>query len=321
MEPTPSDGWPGDATAGDGPSAAQWEDVHAEVMQFNREGLRLLHQCENESAYQMLKSGEELLTRAAEEGNIDGVDRKALGMAQAITASNLGIYFKRLRNYQLAMGYLQRALKTYESVGTDLRTLVAAHLNLCVCLLEAEVPDAALRHATVAIDLKSRFIAAAEVGEAGEDGQPLQTQPDDYATLAIAYHKVAECREALRQWPEATLAYTQAHEVVVRSLGPNHKLTKAFEQSTRCPSARPVAPEVPRSARRPATVDDGRRHPAAKLPGPAPPMTDFSRYKLDASIFPSWPPKGMSREEKQWYGMAAQHRSKLKASALARVAA
>merc|ERR1712232_392139 len=63
-----------------------------------------------------------------------------------------------------------------------------------------------------------------------------------------AYHKSAEAHERLKQWGQATLAYTQAYEVVRRSLGPYHQLTKSFEKSARCPR-RPAPPEVPLSWR------------------------------------------------------------------------
>merc|ERR1719331_2945786 len=54
--------------------------------------------------------------------------------------------------------------------------------------------------------------------------------------------------EHMKQWGQATLAYTQAYEVVRRSLGPYHQLTKSFEKSARCPR-RPAPPEVPLSWR------------------------------------------------------------------------
>lgn len=257
----------------------------------------MLHQSENPTAFALLSRAEELLAKSEDLV----LDRKQLGMAQAITASNLGIYHKRVGNHQLAVSHLRQALKTYEAIGTDLRTLVAANLNLCACLLEAGIPEVALRHVGTAVELQSRIIAAAD--------PTTEAVPDDYATLAIAYHKVAECHEALRRWPEATFAYTQAHEVMTRSLGPDHKLTRAFEQSPRCPN-RPRTPEVPRTLL--PRTPDGRQTPRRKLPPSLPVFTmgDFSQYKLEPSTFLSWPPTKTSKEEKQWYEMARRHEQK-----------
>merc|ERR1712039_990833 len=87
-----------------------------------------------------------------------------------------------------------------------------------------------------ATELGAQLVAAPEVEEgcgAREGG--LSHSEDDYGMLAVAYHKVGEAYEGLREWGKATFAYTQAYEVVRRSLGPNHHLTKSFEKSSRCP--------------------------------------------------------------------------------------
>merc|ERR1712118_546176 len=142
----------------------------------------------------------------------------------------------------------------YEAGGADLRTLMAARLNLSASLTEAEMPEEALQHAMSAVALGGQLIAAAQPTSTvrSEGSQPSQSsvtiRPDDYAMLAVAYHKTAEAHEHMKQWGQATLAYTQAYEVVRRSLGPYHQLTKSFEKSARCPR-KPVPPEVPLSWR------------------------------------------------------------------------
>merc|ERR1719454_2549965 len=132
---------------------------------------------------------------------------------------------------------------------------MAARLNVSACFAEGEMHEDALQHAMAAVALGGQLIASgsqpgAQPETGGDNAQRTGTQasltirPDDYAMLAVAYHKTAEAHEHMKQWSQATLAYTQAYEVVRRSLGPYHQLTKSFEKSARCPR-RPVPPEVP----------------------------------------------------------------------------
>merc|ERR1711976_257196 len=129
------------------------------------------------------------------------------------------------------------------------------------------MPEEALQHAMAAVALGGQLIASGgQTGDAeghargshersSQASQMSLIRPDDYAMLAVVYHKTAEAHEHLKQWGQATLAYTQAYEVVRRSLGPAHQLTKSFEKSARCPR-RPAPPEVPLSWR--ATSGNGR---------------------------------------------------------------
>merc|ERR1712032_847159 len=104
---------------------------------------------------------------------------------------------------------------------------------------------------------------------------------------------------------KATFAYTQAYEVLRRSLGSQHHLTKQFERSTRCPHRvkQPAKPDSaramtsPKNARLPNIPSCGRRS-AAK-------GHVFHGYDLDARVFAPWPPPTTTQEEHLWYAMAA----------------
>merc|ERR1712039_176269 len=85
------------------------------------------------------------------------------------------------------------------------------------------------------MDLGGQLIASPDLESSGAGRSDREPKLDDYAMLAVAYHKVAQAHEGLREWGKATFAYTQAYEVVRRSLGPDHHLTKSFEKSPRCP--------------------------------------------------------------------------------------
>merc|ERR1711865_1264309 len=123
---------------------------------------------------------------------------------------------------------------------------------------------------------------------------------------------------------QASLAYTQAYEVVRRSLGPYHQLTKSFEKSARCPR-KPAPPQVPLSWRGAAACKKLQQlalpqveRPSNRRPRPsvaemrgADPKEPLG-YKLNKGSFPSWPPKAVSEEERSWYSMAMQERRQKK---------
>jgi len=264
-----------------------------------------LRQGDNKAALELLLRAEDILSNHHEGNGLTEDANRTLTRAQAVTASNLGIFYKRNREFQRAITYLEKAQQLHESCGADLQTLAGAHLNLCACFSQAELHEQALRHATTAVEHMGRFIADTELGELQSDeGQFHEAQPDDYATLSIASHNVAMARESLRQWGDATLAYTQAYEVVIRSLGPDHALTKAFEQTARCPKV-PKPPEEKRTWRMvPSGVklpDIPRKKPSSAGPG-------HQEYTLDGSVFPQWPPPTATPEEKRWYRMAKAQR-------------
>lgn len=288
----------------------------SDVLRLNAEGMELLRSQDVTEAFKYLKQAEEVLCDISEHEEQDAADpslparRRA---ATAATASNLGCCYKRVGDYPTAVGYLQRALRLHEEGRADARTMAGAHLNLYGVLSRAEMHEPALRHASAALQLMGRFIAYVEteaVAKTEDAGEPLETvQLDDYATLAIAYHNVAVARECLRDWSGASLAYTQAYEVAVRSLGEEHTLTKAFEQSARCPKTTVGVPEPPRSwrsATNPIEMPHIPTYRNSNLGSASRPTSKAfqAQYRLSKDAFPSWPPKGCSREEKAWYSYA-----------------
>eukprot|EP00928_Gymnodinium_smaydae_P085505 TRINITY_DN6899_c0_g1_i2.p2 TRINITY_DN6899_c0_g1~~TRINITY_DN6899_c0_g1_i2.p2 ORF type:complete len:414 (+),score=109.65 TRINITY_DN6899_c0_g1_i2:2839-4080(+) len=228
----------------------------------------------------------------------------------------------------------------------DRRALVSAHLNLSACFSAASAPSQALQHAQAAVDNGGLLIAGAggagdssgsrapgaeasvSVTDLGDGGAGVvdgaagslgatgslasggisaqEATPDDYAMLAVAYHKVAEAREGLKDWGAACFAYSQSYEVVRWSFGPNHRLTRAFQSSPRCPR-RAKTPDVgggwggqARARRLPGIPRSCNRRPASVQVDPA-------DYFLGPDRMPSWPPKQVSREEHLWYSYAEHH--------------
>lgn len=230
-------------------------------------------------------------------------EHQTLCLARGDAASHLGICHRRGGELLPATQQFQRALKLYQAGGADFRTLAAGHLNVATCQLESKAPSHALNHATAAVELTTKLLASHE--SFGTNEVPGEAKEEDFVTLAVSFHKLAEAYEALREWGKATFAYTQAYEVTRRSLGPRHAFTRCLEQSPRCPQRSTAAPtllwdnlkgkmlesrlpEIPPSAR------GSKGTPGFRLEG----------YSLSSRDFPKWPPDTATAEEQAWYKMA-----------------
>ncbi|CAJ1391860.1 unnamed protein product [Effrenium voratum] len=300
-------------------ATASPEELRALAANCCTDGAQLLRKGEMEEAQQQLLRGQTLLERAEAASSVSS-DKKAFAVLQAEIAGNLGICYRRAKDFDNAIQQLQLALqyhqvrldaeKAAQLDAPDLRTLVAAHLNLASCHLESEAPGPALKHASMAAQISGQVLS-----RTGEAGTPEPTE-NDFAMLAVSFHKAAEAHEALKEWGKAIFAHTQAREVVQRSLGAAHPLAQSLARcqprpntgrseflenyaasigrSTGCPLLRPgkgqkVLPTIPRGARgKPLTSVDFQ-------------LTGYQIQKVD---FPSWPPESSSNEEKEWYAMA-----------------
>lgn len=308
-----------------------WPNLQELAVKLNQDSMECLRKSENEKAYEQLMRAQDILAQAERYCPTEAAAE--LSTARAAISSSFAICFKRNGDYPSAVRYLENALELYQQAEADLRTLLAARLNLSGCFSEAEMPEEALQHAMAAVALGGQLIA--QGGLSGSDaeakgGQQQGIRPDDYAMLAVAYHKTAEAHEHMKQWGQATLAYTQAYEVVRRSLGPYHQLTKSFEKSARCPR-RPAPPEVPLSWRASAAAAKASNSPrmpviprVGRSQGSKPAVVTPLRgtppqplgYRLGSAGFPSWPPKKVTSEEQYWYQLALDDRKQKKAAVI-----
>lgn len=309
----------------------EWKTMVQQVQQVtevNATGMAKLREGDAGEALEILQEAEELLGDDFEAVNVREEVRAVLAKAHADTASNLGICHKRMGSRVLAVKSLQKAVHLYRIAGVELRTQIASHLNLSASLLECGSADQALQHAQAAVELGGRLVAGEKLREILPDAETpdpnrqLKPRPNDYAMLAVAYHKVAEASEGLNDWQAACFAYSQAYEVVKRSLGPDHKLTRSFEKSSRCPR-RAVTPEVPTSWK--AGKPTPRRLPdVPRSVGGRPRATPCAlskEYQLGSDTFPAWPPPSSTEEEQIWYSAADRHLSKRKVKVLSSIGA
>lgn len=317
----------------DSESSASPEELRNLASSCCSDGAALLRKGELQEAVRKLTRGQALLERT-EPASVLDVEQKVFAALQADIAGNLGICYRRLKDFGPAVDQLKLALQHHEvrlrdcdKVDVaDLRTLVAAHLNLASCHMECEAADAALQHAATAANMSGQVLTANR--EASGD-VPAGPAENDFAMLAVSFHKVAEAHEALKEWGKAIFAHTQAREVVHRSLGPTHPLTQSLARcrphlsrpstgnrqnefldvyaasigrSTGCPLLRPnkgqkVLPSIPQGARGKPFV---RTTEALGF--------ELVGYQMNATCFPSWPPTNASNEEQEWYAMARARR-------------
>jgi len=319
-------------------SIASSEELRAEAFSCCNDGARLLRQGANEGAVRVLARAQALLDRAGDPlVSATEDEQRSLAALKADVAGNLGICHRRLKEMGPAVRQLQLALKHHkvrlpsleQANIADLRTLMAAHLNLASCHLESEAPAAALQHATAATELGGHLLTHSKGLTNDSAEEPTE---NDFAMLAVSFHKVAESQQGLKEWGKATFAYAQAHEVVQRSLGADHPISKVLEnanvpsprrrsdeqrrfcavanlaanvgKSTGCPPIRNggksprVLPIIPPGARASAMKTKPRNQLVFELQG----------YELGQDRFQSWPPKKTTLEEKEWYGMARSQR-------------
>lgn len=309
----------------DAEASASPEELRAMASAYAAEGAQLLRKGELQEAQNRLLRGQAMLERVEMRSDtmmwtdVQREKQRALALLQADVAGNLGICYRRLKDFGQAIHQLQLALKFREIrfenseskvEASDLRTLVAAHLNLASCYLESEAPDAALKHASTAAQLSGQVLTRTpdSIGDV-----PAEPTENDFAMLAVSFHKVAEAHEALKEWGKAIFAHTQAREVVQRSLGSSHPLAQSLAKCrpqvpTRCPPDRQTGSPSSWMFMPPTLgeVLDVRCFGARGKPFMTTEALGFelSGYEISEHDFPSWPPETSSNEEKEWYAMA-----------------
>merc|ERR1719389_1497702 len=113
-----------------------------------------------------------------------------------------------------------RSLDLEQQTGAEKMALVTTHLNLCAVQAKLEKFEAAIQNAMDALDLTTQHVRAIEASDTGGEASV-----GDYTCLAVAYLNIGTCREKLRRWSEAAMAYRQGFEVSSRCLGLRHPLT------------------------------------------------------------------------------------------------
>ena len=185
------------------------------ILNSNKLAMDYLREDNYKESLALLKKAEALLS-VSEEG--DKLDRTRL---LCITLNNLGCYYKRRRQPNVALHYIQQALDLEVEAGRDLVSVAGTHLNLCAIYSQAGKHFEALHHANDALEL----IQTAMENSVPSNGSTALT------TLVIAYHNVGVELEYQNRLSDAVEAYTKGHEAALQYLGPSHGLTDSISTS------------------------------------------------------------------------------------------
>merc|ERR1719359_458427 len=199
-----------------------------------------------------------------------------------------------------ALSYLRRALKMEVELKTDETTLAGTHLNLCAILSKLEKPRKAVQHALCALDLMHKRISASES----------VVSEDDYATLAVAYHNIGQCRliqpveeqtRELQQTDQAATAFQTGYQIATRFLGESHPLSLTLERN--CEAVLQKAKNAKGKPRQTATAVRKSHLEATPEDGGLPEVPG-SKDAADSLQVPDAPMKGyaasVAREAADW---------------------
>lgn len=210
------------ANAGEAEDAGEAEGaMEALILSCNKDGMEFLKAGRNKDAFDNFKYAEAVLLANA--------GQSANQSLMAVTCNNLGCYYMKVRKYDGALSYLRRALKMEVELKTDETTLAGTHLNLCSILSKLEKPRKAVQHALSALELMHKRIASSEN----------VMSDDDYATLAMSYHHIGQCRlmqaddkkSEAQGTDQAITAFQTGLQVAKRFLGEGHPLAVTLQKN------------------------------------------------------------------------------------------
>ena len=150
----------------------------------------------------------------------------------AITLNNLGCYYKRKKQPNVALRYLIQAMEIEGTHEQDFINLAGTQLNVCAIYSQLGKHSEALKHAYDAFKLLE---SAKERNEGAFQGDAA-TRVNAATTLVIAYHNVAVELEFLKRESDAVEFYRKGAEVAMAELGQGHSLARSIannEESAR----------------------------------------------------------------------------------------
>lgn len=177
------------------------------ILSSNKLAMDYLREDNFKESLALLKKAEALLS-VDDEGELN---RARL---MCITLNNLGCYYKRRRQPNVALNYIKQALELEIENGKDLVSVAGTHLNICAIYSQAGKHFEALQHANDALQLVHTAI----------EGATPSTGFTALTTLVIAYHNVGVELEYQNRLADAVEAYTKGHEAAVQYLGATHGL-------------------------------------------------------------------------------------------------
>ena len=171
--------------------------IESIVRTCNKQAMEYL--CANNYAecFRLLKRAEEI---------INSPNYPTKSKLNAVTLNNLGCYYKRVHNYDLALNYLKRALEEEET--NDKATSAGTHLNILAVLAQQDNHQQALYHGIQALKLLK--------------------DSDNIKTLIIALQSTADEYIAVGDSEKALGTYKYALELAQDHFGLSDEYTLAI---------------------------------------------------------------------------------------------
>lgn len=182
----------------------QFSLLELQLLNYNKLGMDLLRENRINEAINYLKQAESSL-------DAEFLNPKIV----AITYNNLGCFYKKVQQPEIALKYLKNASK-YEDYNKNPSSLAGTHLNLCVIYSELQNHQLALDEGLKAIKILEN--------QNFEDKNTINT-------YIIAHYNSASEFESLLRTREAITYYRLAYEISVEKLGPNHQLTNVMRKN------------------------------------------------------------------------------------------
>ena len=258
------------------------------ILRWNKLAMERLRTAQYSEALSLLHQAESLLRSSPP----SPTSSRLLG----ITLNNLGCYYKRRKQPNVALRYLTQAMEM-EGGEMDWIDRAGTQLNLCAIYSQLGKHSEGLQCAFEAF----KVLEDAKARNEGAFGKESGVRVNAATTLVIAYHNVAVELEFLRREADAVEFYRKGADVAVTELGPNHPLTKSIsanEESARSRTeelnAKATVRQQQREGSRLNTSRRARsRQPDSKLPPMKSRDRSFTAYKVtraEADDSVSFPP-------------------------------
>ncbi|OMJ93939.1 hypothetical protein SteCoe_2995 [Stentor coeruleus] len=179
--------------------------AESEVLRINKQAMEKLRESLPTEALTLLNSAQEILSQVSIESQAWGV-----------TFYNLGCYFKKTQDLDMARKYFSKALEIFSKKPSDLLTISGTYLNLTSVYSDLNSHDKALSFALKALNLLNKSY---------EKSLNLST------SLIISYHSAGQEYEFLNKKHEALSMYRQGWELAKEKLGKTHKLTLSIKKT------------------------------------------------------------------------------------------
>ncbi|OMJ89098.1 hypothetical protein SteCoe_8820 [Stentor coeruleus] len=179
--------------------------AEAEILRINKQAMKKLRDKDPNQALTLLNSAQEILPQV----NIES-------LVWGITFNNLGCYFKKTQDFEMARKHFSKALEIMSKKPSDPLTIAGTCLNMSSVNCELNSHEKALQFALKAYNLLL---------------SPLEKDINSWTSLIIAHHCAGHEYECLNKKQEAVNMYRQGWELSKEKLGNSHKLTITMKRT------------------------------------------------------------------------------------------